>query len=158
MICDPTELNVQSFWHFLFKLLNRGTSLAIQWLRLHASTPRGAGSIPGWGTKIPHASGLKKRNKIWVLFLKPACPWGVSFLALWASVSWFVKWSVQMRRGFMKLLRNPDFCYFHPVQLHPEHSLWVLQQWFADCGAQLLVECKMSCIGLWSFKFKKRNN
>lgn len=63
-----------------------------------------------------------------------------------------------MRRGFMKLLRNPDFCYFHPVQLHPEHSLWVLQQWFADCGAQLLVECKMSYIGLWSFKFKKRNN
>ena len=32
-----------------------GTSLAVQWLRLHASTAGGAGSIPGWGTKIPHA-------------------------------------------------------------------------------------------------------
>ena len=63
MICDPTELNVQSFWHFLIKLLNRGTSLAIQWLRLHASTPRGAGSIPGWGTKIPHAATKKFKNK-----------------------------------------------------------------------------------------------
>ena len=27
----------------------------IQWLRLHASTARGTGVIPGQGTKIPHA-------------------------------------------------------------------------------------------------------
>ena len=27
-----------------------GTSLVVQWLRLHASTSRGPGSIPGWGT------------------------------------------------------------------------------------------------------------
>ena len=26
-----------------------GTSLAVQWLRLHTSTAGGAGSIPGWG-------------------------------------------------------------------------------------------------------------
>ena len=32
-----------------------GTSLVIQWLRLHASTARGTGVIPGQGTKIPHA-------------------------------------------------------------------------------------------------------
>ena len=32
-----------------------GTSLAVKWLRLCASTARGAGSIPGQGTKIPHA-------------------------------------------------------------------------------------------------------
>ena len=32
-----------------------GTSLVVQWLRLHASSAGGAGSIPGWGTKIPHA-------------------------------------------------------------------------------------------------------
>ena len=32
-----------------------GTSLAVQWLRLQASTSGGAGSIPGQGTKIPHA-------------------------------------------------------------------------------------------------------
>ena len=31
-----------------------GTSLAVQWLRLHTSNARGAGSVPGWGTKIPH--------------------------------------------------------------------------------------------------------
>ena len=30
-----------------------GTSLAVQWLRLCASTTAGTGSISGWGTKIP---------------------------------------------------------------------------------------------------------
>ena len=31
----------------------QGTSLVVQWLRLHASTAGGAGLISGWGTKIP---------------------------------------------------------------------------------------------------------
>ena len=31
---------------------DQGTSLGVQLLRLHPST---VGSIPGWGTKIPHA-------------------------------------------------------------------------------------------------------
>ena len=33
-----------------------GTSLAVQWLRLCASTAGGMGSIPGQGPKILHAS------------------------------------------------------------------------------------------------------
>ena len=42
-----------------------GTSLAVQWLGLCASTAGGAGSIPGWGTKIPHAVwyGQNKKEK-----------------------------------------------------------------------------------------------
>ena len=43
----------------------------VQWLKLCASTVGGAGSIPGWGTKIPHAlwysqktNKLKKKKKI----------------------------------------------------------------------------------------------
>ena len=32
-----------------------GTSLVVQWLRFHSSTAGGTGSIPGQGTKIPHA-------------------------------------------------------------------------------------------------------
>ena len=42
-----------------------GTSLAGQWLRLHASTAGGVGLIPGCGTKIPHATqhGKKKKKK-----------------------------------------------------------------------------------------------
>ena len=41
-----------------------GTSLAVQWLRHLASTAGGEGSIPGRGTKMPHAMGCsqKKRN------------------------------------------------------------------------------------------------
>jgi len=38
------------------KLKATGTSLAVQWLRFHSSNARGAGSIPIWGTKNPHAS------------------------------------------------------------------------------------------------------
>ena len=42
-----------------------GTSLAVQWLGLHASTAGGTGLIPGRGTKIPQASwpGQKNKNK-----------------------------------------------------------------------------------------------
>ena len=34
--------------------------LVVKWLRLHASTAGGAGSIPGRGTKIPQAMQLGK--------------------------------------------------------------------------------------------------
>ena len=30
-----------------------GTSMVVQWLRLHISTAGGMGLIPGWGTKVP---------------------------------------------------------------------------------------------------------
>lgn len=31
-----------------------GTSVVVQWLRLHTSTTGGVSSTLGWGTKIPH--------------------------------------------------------------------------------------------------------
>ena len=37
-------------------------SLAVQWLGLQAFTAEGAVSIPGWETKIPHATG-RGQNK-----------------------------------------------------------------------------------------------
>ena len=43
----------------------KGTSLAVQWLRLCTSTARGTGSIPGWGTNILHSHAVqwgKKNN------------------------------------------------------------------------------------------------
>ena len=33
-----------------------GTSLGVQWLRLHTSNAEGTSSIPGQGTKIPHGT------------------------------------------------------------------------------------------------------
>ena len=40
-----------------------GTSLAVQSLRLRASTAEGAGLIPGQGTKIPHAVWCSQKKK-----------------------------------------------------------------------------------------------
>ena len=42
----------------------KGTSLETQWLRNHTSTAGGLGSIPGPGTKMPHAMqhGQKKKK------------------------------------------------------------------------------------------------
>ena len=39
------------------------TSLAVQWLRLCASTAGGAGSIPGQGSKILHASWCSQKKR-----------------------------------------------------------------------------------------------
>ena len=36
-----------------------GTSLVVQWLRLHAPNPEGLGSVPGQGTR-PHIPQLKR--------------------------------------------------------------------------------------------------
>ena len=40
-----------------------GISLAVQWLRLCPSTAEDAGSIPGQGTKIPHAIQCDHKKK-----------------------------------------------------------------------------------------------
>ena len=37
------------------KIKIKGTSLAIQGLRLHAAHEGGVGSIPGWETEVPYA-------------------------------------------------------------------------------------------------------
>ena len=47
-----------------FKILHTGTYLVIYWLRFHASTAGGMGSIPDQGTKIPHATWHGQKRKI----------------------------------------------------------------------------------------------
>ena len=48
------------------KSIRWGTSLVVQWLGHYASTAEGTGSLPGWGTKILHATqcGGKKKKKL----------------------------------------------------------------------------------------------
>ena len=41
----------------LFSRNNLRISLVVQWLRLCTPNAGDTGSIPGWGTKIPHAIG-----------------------------------------------------------------------------------------------------
>ena len=51
----------------LLTIINgQGTSLVVQWFRLSAYHAGGTGSIPGRGTKIPHATwcGQKIKNRI----------------------------------------------------------------------------------------------
>ena len=40
-----------------------GTSLVVQWFRLHLPMRGGTGSIPGQGAKFPHTSQQEKQNK-----------------------------------------------------------------------------------------------
>ena len=40
-----------------------GNSLAVQWLGLCAFTAEGAGSVPGWRTKIPQATRHSQKKK-----------------------------------------------------------------------------------------------
>ena len=60
--------NRKHLWHMYaeknlhLKRYQRKTSL-VQWLRLRTSNAGGVGSIPGWGTKIPHAAWQKKKEK-----------------------------------------------------------------------------------------------
>ena len=63
-----TSINLFSYFFFFFislttKMKAPGTSLAVRWLRLHTSTAGGAGSIPGWETKIPHATTQPKKRR-----------------------------------------------------------------------------------------------
>ena len=47
----------------VLKSATLGNSLAVQWLGLHVFTAEGAGSVPGWGIKIPQAAWWPKREK-----------------------------------------------------------------------------------------------
>ena len=52
----------------LHNRLGKGTSLFVQWLRLHTCPARGTGLIPGRGTKIPyavwHSKTKQKHNQL----------------------------------------------------------------------------------------------
>ena len=66
-----------------FSVLKKGKSLATQWLRLQTSTTGGAGSIPGQGTKILHATQcgwyintlFRKRGSQAGLLVTPGATW-----------------------------------------------------------------------------------
>ena len=51
----------------------------VQWLRLGAFTAGGAGSIPGWETKIPNAEQVQKINKKFKTYILLFCKWLILF-------------------------------------------------------------------------------
>ena len=87
-----------------------GTSLAIQWLRLHASTGGGIGSIPGWETKILHAAWHSQKRKkkteeicIWSLPLVPDTKFmGPLEFPEWQKHLWWPLDSFRMEAGLQE--------------------------------------------------------
>ena len=63
-----------------------GTSQAVQRLRLRASTAGGTGSIPGWGTKIPHAVLCGQKKKITKTWKQSKCP----LIYEWIKKMWYI--------------------------------------------------------------------
>ena len=80
--CKITQLVWKIVWQFLkwlnielpiprlsiypreLKLSVQGTSLAVQWLGICASTAGGSSSIPGRGTRIPHVMQCSQKLRI----------------------------------------------------------------------------------------------
>ena len=60
-------------WNYLRKMFFSGTSLVVQWLRLHIFTAGSTGSIPGGRTKIPHATRHGQKKKFPFKKLKKVC-------------------------------------------------------------------------------------
>ena len=61
-------LNALLLFGLYKKVFLYGTSLAVQWLRLHASTAKGIGSVPTGETKIAHAlCSMEKKKKTTVI-------------------------------------------------------------------------------------------
>ena len=50
-------------WRWVFRNLDLGTSLVVQWLRLRASNAGDKGSVLGLETKIPHAAWRGQKRK-----------------------------------------------------------------------------------------------
>ena len=73
------------------KLRDIGTSLAVQWLGVHASTARGMGSIPRRGAKIPQAGwhGQKRKPK--------------RHLQGWDSVAWGLQACLNLTTGAVQV-------------------------------------------------------
>ena len=57
------NLFVLRYLKTLFKNLKLRNSLVVQWLVLHSFTAKGLSSIPGQGTKIPHAVWQGQKNE-----------------------------------------------------------------------------------------------
>ena len=56
-------LQARREWHDILKVMRGGSSLAVQWLGLHAPAAESLGSIPGRGTKIPQATRRSQKKE-----------------------------------------------------------------------------------------------
>ena len=104
-----------------FKIIIMGTSLAVQWLGFSAFIAEGTGSVPGWGTKIPHAAWPKAKKKskckiinmpLWHVWGQPALSSNMSNLTTKSGVSTtllltfrnLLEWCTELRETFYLLV------------------------------------------------------
>ena len=66
MFCQKKNSKEEALERGLKRTLGLDFSV-VQWLRLHTSNTGDAGSIPGWGTKIPHAAHHWGKKKTYFL-------------------------------------------------------------------------------------------
>ena len=88
------------------------TSLVVQWLRLHASTVEGLGSIPGWGIKTPACPKTQpKKKKNLGRYPSFLAPWSLPYQSIptatlgliqWISFTCFWTWIKWNHRNYLK--------------------------------------------------------
>ena len=109
------------YFSLAFKISPFGTFLVVQWLRLPASTAGGMGSIPGPGTKIPHATwrSQKKKKKFPLKFsdIYSTELWKPSQVTMAAvfhhqSWQWGIKECTQAMKPYTHILFLNIFCLF----------------------------------------------
>ena len=120
----------------------KGTSLAVQWLRLCASTAGGTGSIPGQGTKILHPAKLQlyrwtllsaqqvRSHGKWFSIIEPFSfwtpnpvsdvIWAKTVAPSWSVLSRLIKILTSRLNGLKKIKINLNI----PFHLHPCTGLW----------------------------------
>ena len=123
-----------------------GTSLLVQWLRLHTSNSGVMGSIPGWETKIPSASPEKKKSEIMPLLNQLVCfQWLMSGTP---SLFYFQRLLDPCRH--VSYVRRPQETHQSPENYQP------LADWrvrFKLCFAQMNDSCRLSiCLLCWAFQ------
>ena len=62
MFCQKKNSKEEALERGLKRTLGLDFSV-VQWLRLHTSNPRSVSSVPGQGTKIPHATWCGQKEK-----------------------------------------------------------------------------------------------
>ena len=82
----------------------------VQWVRLHASTAGGTGSIPGQETKIPHASQTKNKKTCSQLNEKARQVKSPNYMQLEREKKKVVKENNQRRQHLSWLLKQSPKC------------------------------------------------
>ena len=99
--------------------------MEVQWLRHWASNAGGAGSIPGWGTRIPHAPWpdphQKKKDQVFSL---PCLLCNISVCPRGCWIAQHIPWTQCGRRDVHELL---PLCPVETLKLKVLHALFVTQ-------------------------------